>query len=431
MEYDALVVGEYGIYVVEIKGWGGKIEGDIRRWEMKWGHVKNPLIYNEVKAKALREMLARQVEGWPDWLCCESVVLLARPKVELRLEDPRRWRVIDKAQVRDFFLERPLREAEEEGGVKRLGEEMVQRIVETLVPLAHPAPHQLKVPGYEIEEELEHDDEAPYRDFIGRHAYLQARGRVRIKAYSLDPLLTIAQRQGMLNQTMRDMEALQVLESNPYVARPYEVLLDEGDEQIFYMVSEWVGEETLEEYMAVARETGEVWGLMGHLCAAIDEMHRMGIVHRGLYPGAVYLQRDVTKVPLKLADFDYARIDSLESIAGDLGKIGRDGYMAPELLLGASSHDQRVDIFSFGAILYEALTGRVLYEDVSWVLRHEVLWGAQREQIRDERVRALLDSLLAVDPERRARDLVAARELCEELEEERRKKGVDIGSQAP
>src|SRR5690554_3765151 len=63
LEYDAVVVGEWGVYAVEIRGWDGPIYGDIRRWELDWGRVQNPFIMIEAKAKALRDMLVRAISA--------------------------------------------------------------------------------------------------------------------------------------------------------------------------------------------------------------------------------------------------------------------------------------------------------------------------------------------------------------------------------
>jgi serine/threonine protein kinase len=142
-------------------------------------------------------------------------------------------------------------------------------------------------------------------------------------------------------------------------------------------------------------------------------MHRMGIVHRGLHPGVVYLQPEGAEIPVKVADFDFARVDMLDSIAGELEALGREGYAAPELLLVEGVHDERVDVFSVGAILYEIVTGQALYEEVTWVLRHREMWQRQRLMVGDLELRGLLDGLLAAAPRDRHRDLEEARRLFE------------------
>ena len=99
------------------------------------------------------------------------------------------------------------------------------------------------------------------------------------------------------------------------------------------------------------------------LARAIDHAHRAGIVHRDLKPGNILLSGEVASphdwgTP-KIADFGLARsIDNLSQTAtGTLQ--GTPGYMAPEQISAApDAMGPAVDIYSLGAILYEALAGR-------------------------------------------------------------------------
>src|SRR5690554_5795213 len=87
MEFDAVVIGEYGIYAVEIKGWRGPVEGNSRRWSLAWGVVQNPFINLEKKAKALRDFIVRAVPELPSSVFCTPVVFFPRNDVDLYIED--------------------------------------------------------------------------------------------------------------------------------------------------------------------------------------------------------------------------------------------------------------------------------------------------------------------------------------------------------
>jgi len=94
---------------------------------------------------------------------------------------------------------------------------------------------------------------------------------------------------------------------------------------------------------------------------ALDRAHRSGIVHRDLKPGNVML----TQYGVKLLDFGLAKVDTpannpdwtaSSTLTGE-AIMGTLAYMAPEQVEGKSA-DARTDIFGFGAVLFEMLTGR-------------------------------------------------------------------------
>jgi eukaryotic-like serine/threonine-protein kinase len=91
---------------------------------------------------------------------------------------------------------------------------------------------------------------------------------------------------------------------------------------------------------------------------ALEYAHLRGIVHRDLKPGNVLISR---RGEVKLADFGLAR-DVNEPADDRLGVVGTPAYMSPEQVLG-DRIDFRSDIFSFGIVLYEALTGRRPFEE--------------------------------------------------------------------
>src|SRR5256885_3809711 len=126
------------------------------------------------------------------------------------------------------------------------------------------------------------------------------------------------------------------------------------------------------------------------ICDALEKAHRAGIVHRDLKPGNVML----TASGAKLLDFGLAKPVTLlgarpssqpgpltpstptmnmSALSGPLGALTQHGvivgtfqFMAPELLQGAGA-DARSDIFSFGCLLYEMITGRRAFEGKSQI----------------------------------------------------------------
>jgi Tol biopolymer transport system component len=153
----------------------------------------------------------------------------------------------------------------------------------------------------------------------------------------------------------------------------------------------------------------------GQIASALDAAHEKGIIHRDLKPGNVMITPDgVVKVlDFSLAardrtggDVDPERSPTITSHATSAGMIlGTAAYMSPEQASGRPV-DKRADIFAFGVVLWEMLTGRRLFEGdtISHVLA-AVLTKEPDLTAVPLRVRPLLARCLEKDPKKRLRDI--------------------------
>ena len=97
-------------------------------------------------------------------------------------------------------------------------------------------------------------------------------------------------------------------------------------------------------------------------CAALQEAHALGIVHRDLKARNLFVTKRVDGTPcVKVLDFGISKME-----AGDVAPLtlpdmgmGSPRYMAPEQWTSASTVDSRADIYAAGAVLYELLTGQI------------------------------------------------------------------------
>jgi eukaryotic-like serine/threonine-protein kinase len=144
-----------------------------------------------------------------------------------------------------------------------------------------------------------------------------------------------------------------------------------------YIVTEFIDGQTLRERMKGGRlAPPAALDIAAQIAAALAAAHGAGIVHRDIKPENVMLRRDrIVKVLdfglAKLAERRPAAVDSegstIEKVSTDQGTVmGTVGYMSPEQARGQEA-DHRADIFSFGVILYEMLSGRRAFSGESAV----------------------------------------------------------------
>jgi serine/threonine protein kinase len=190
-----------------------------------------------------------------------------------------------------------------------------------------------------------------------------------------------------------------------------------SDRDVDFLVMEYLEGETLAERLARgALPIDQVLRYAIEIAAALDRAHRSGIVHRDLKPGNIML----TKTGAKLLDFGLAKpadplnssapsaqsATALRPLTAEGSIIGTIQYMAPEQLEGREA-DPRTDIFAFGAILYEMVTGRRPFEAkskaslVAAILEHEPQPIAALQPLSPVSLERVIKSCLQKDPEER------------------------------
>ncbi len=186
----------------------------------------------------------------------------------------------------------------------------------------------------------------------------------------------VASHRDRMERFVREAKSAAAL-NHPNIAHIYEIGEHEG---VNFIAMEFIDGETLRE--KIHREQPDLRKLLRylqHVAEGLAKAHAAGIVHRDLKPDNIMITRDGHA---KILDFGLAKLIEPPQISRASGEaaselatailqqhstpgvvLGTAGYMSPEQAQGKTNQiDHRSDIFSFGCILFEAVTGRRAFE---------------------------------------------------------------------
>ena len=214
--------------------------------------------------------------------------------------------------------------------------------------------------------------------------------------------------------------------NHPHICTLHDVGSQDG---VDFLVMEHLEGETLAQRLTTgALPLDQALQTAIQIADALDKAHRQGITHRDLKPGNIML----TKAGAKLLDFGLAKLRPAGA-TGDVGLsaaptvsspltgagtiLGTFQYMAPEQLEGQET-DARTDIFAFGAVVYEMVTGKKAFEGksqaslIAAILEREPVPMSSLQSMSPPALDRVVKTCLAKDPEDRWQ---AARDLHREL----------------
>ncbi len=211
----------------------------------------------------------------------------------------------------------------------------------------------------------------------------------------------------------REAEILASL-NHPNIAVIHDII--EQEEDAGYLVLEYVPGETLAERIAhEPLKMKEALSIGRQISQAVSAVHKKGIVHRDLKPSNIKIIPDGR---VKVLDFGLAKPPINEDKKNDItatepGRvIGTPAYMSPEQARGKPT-DHRTDIWSFGCIMYQMLTGKFPFEGetatdtLARIIERQPDWELLPKET-PENIRVLLQSCLEKDPDKRLGDIAAA-----------------------
>ena len=198
------------------------------------------------------------------------------------------------------------------------------------------------------------------------------------------------------------------------------------EDQQYFLVMELVEGSSLRALVKPGAGTPVEFGtalrLVTETTRALRYAHSKGILHRDIKPENVMLTGEGTA---KLMDFGLARALDQPRLTAVLTIVGTPAYIAPEVALGREA-DERSDLYSLGAVLYELVTGHPPFEGTETLklvyshIHDPVVPPRQRRPDTPETVEAILQRLLAKNPDERFQ---SAGDLLRALEEAARSLG--------
>jgi serine/threonine-protein kinase len=151
--------------------------------------------------------------------------------------------------------------------------------------------------------------------------------------------------------------------------------------------------------------------VMRDVAEALAAAHKSGVIHRDLKPTNVFLHKDRDgRVVPKILDFGVSKILEGETntsltVVGTV--LGSPLYMSPEQAMGAEGIDGRTDVFAFGAMLFEALSGQRAFDAPNFNALIVTIATTQPKRIDDvapqlpEQLRALIAECMVTDKKKR------------------------------
>ena len=209
----------------------------------------------------------------------------------------------------------------------------------------------------------------------------------------------------------REAHAIAAL-NHPHVCSLYDVGPD-------FLVMEYVEGQPLKGPLPL----NEALALAGQILDALDAAHRKGIIHRDLKPGNILVDKNGVKV----LDFGLAKIEHAPGVDGATQTIpltsegsilGTLQYMSPEQLEGKEA-DARSDIFAFGLVFYELITGKRAFEGstqaslIASILKDQPRSISELQPVTPKALDRVVQTCLDKDPDRRWQ---SAREVKHALE---------------
>jgi hypothetical protein len=364
-EYDIVVVGEYAVYSIEVKGYRGEIKGNAFEWELDSGVIyKSPIPLSNKKAKIIGDRLKNYMPILEKvWV--QSLILLTDDNARIKLNDPQSNRVLRLKEVKDYLLD-PRQLQVSTGPIGRLKSLIVDAIAGQFKPLHR----SHDVGDYRVIETVGKNN--LHTTLLAQHKLLQINNLFLLKVYSFNVYDSPESQAKQRDWILRDATALLKLNRHNNIVQAYPPFAW-LDNQIVLPV-EWADGYSLKGLLAANEKIDfhRKLDIIQQLFDAIKFAHENNIIHRDIRPENIIIPKNG---PVKLVNFDCAHFEdnNMRTIATRVGKHLDERYVAPEVWNNPGSVIFASDIYALGVVLFEMLVGRTPYQKIREVFEKKAL----------------------------------------------------------
>lgn len=367
-EIDLLVIGQFGIYLVEIKSGPGRYEGDHHQWfrtppgtssrrpmeaPYRSANHKAKIIASELKRLLPRDMRAPRVE---------ALVFLSAQDIDLKLDPSGLSHVLTRDSLRRGLTEHHYPDAVPPRPDTRIDRRAMRAISDAFRQIGF-RPHEketLAVQNYQLRDLLA--EGAGWQDRVAVHRD-QEHMRKRARTYLVPAQASDERRAQLRRAAQREASILYDLREHPNVLRFADYVTDApvGPTVLF---DDFEGALPLDTFVARNAELpfSARISIIEQVGRAVAHCHRRGITHGALAPDAVLVREAPTKAGTYEARIFNFQLGQSEQVSATQhwSAHAQDSwalYQAPEAR-EQSERTELGDIFSLGAVAYFAVTGR-------------------------------------------------------------------------
>ena len=415
-EIDIAIVATHAVYLVDVKGTGGRIVVSDSRWYPEGRKsFPSPLAKLRNHAKVMASIIREGNKGLLDQhnVYVHATVLLTADDAEV-VDETRR----DGPDVTDFkrgvkYFRDPSRVPQDRrGSITRLHSQIRKAIT------GRPKPRS-DVPvfrDWRVEERLGGTDR--YTEYRARHDLLGESDMARLRVYEVDPYQDEAARKEERNRIINARRVVADMPVHPNVLAVTEVFVTDDEDKVV-LVTEDLRGQALRLHMAkasLALTLDQKLQVMRDVLSALDHVHGHGVIHRNLTPDAILVTEDGGA---KLTGFDFAVCkDRISAIADQAADDPEAAYRAPEECLEDAPQASMVsDLYAAGLIFYELLTGewppsvdRMIESDGKFPLK-----PSEHKPDLPKGIDEWLQKFCEFDPEQRHTSAAIGREALDEL----------------